>query len=150
MEHQKNMIVGLVQQYNANALRIADLEKQLKECKANNIRITMDDIPALMMEAGVSQLTTDDGTKVTVKSDFSCGMPSETAMKKAEPMERQMMEEMRDSCIKYLRANGADIIKTNMMIDIGKMRNCDNSWKLCCRNFQTNCQPLAKVHLPLE
>lgn len=122
MERQKGLIVGLVQQYKAAKAQIADLEMQLKAQNKEVQRITMDEVPALMNEISVKEMKMDDGTVVKVKPDFTCGIPSETAINKtSDTLDKNALMDRKEQCLNHIRGSeGADIIKTNLMVDIGK------------------------------
>ena len=84
---------------------VADAEAKLKEAKARLETISKQTLPALMRQAGMSEFKLDDGTKITVKEDFHCGISEERA-----PL-----------AFEWLRRNNFDgILKTKLGIEFQK------------------------------
>lgn len=94
------------------ARRIRDTEEQiqqaeafLKERKAALLKMTDEDLPAVLEEIGVQSFTLDDGSKVEVKPLYGASIP---AARKEEAFD-------------WLRENGFDdIIKNDVICSFGR------------------------------
>lgn len=85
--------------------RLAEAEKKLKEEKAALDTILREDLPLLLNEAGLKDITLEDGTKVKINPDISCAI---TQARKPEAHE-------------WLRNHdGGGIIKTQVAVSFGK------------------------------
>ena len=53
------------------------LEEQLKEVKRQLLKLSDEDLPALLQEVGVNSFTLDDGSKVEVKTTYGAHIKAE-------------------------------------------------------------------------
>lgn len=84
---------------------VTDLEAALKDMKGMLLKVEMEDLPAALAEAGVSELTLEDGTNVKMKNDFSVAIP----------------EKRRDEAYGWLEKNEyGGMIKTELVVSFGK------------------------------
>lgn len=84
---------------------IKDLEQQLKDAKAEYNRLTIEDMPELMNELGLSEFRLSDGTRVTCEEDVKTSI---TAANKPAAME-------------WLRNNGySGLIKTRVVAEFDR------------------------------
>ena len=89
----------------AAQVEVATAEAELLQRKARLFKIASEDLPSLLKEAGVEDLTLEDGTKVSVAEEISCSITDE---KRAEAH-------------KWLRANNfGSIVKTQVLVSFGK------------------------------
>lgn len=58
------------------AVRVAELEDELKAAKADLFKISTTDLPEAMKEAGLEKFTTTDGLEIAVTPDVQCGIPA--------------------------------------------------------------------------
>ena len=59
------------------ALNVTACETQLTQAKETLRRITEDDLPELMRELSLKEITLEDGSKVSVSDEISCGISVE-------------------------------------------------------------------------
>ena len=86
---------------------IAALEDQLKSKKAEADDIGSRVIPELLAEQGLTELKLQDGSKVSVKKEFTATLPKDDIR--------------REAAYKWLRDQGlGDIIKNNVFVTFGK------------------------------
>ena len=84
---------------------ISDLEEVLKTTKAKLLKLTDEDLPALMEEMGISSLTLDDGSVVKVTRTYG----------------GSILVENRPKAYEWLREHGYDdIIKNTVMCQFGR------------------------------
>jgi hypothetical protein len=84
---------------------IADLEKNLKTAKEKLLKLTDQEMPALMEEMGISSLTLDDGSVVKVTRTYG----------------GSILVENRPKAYEWLREHGYDdIIKNTVMCQFGR------------------------------
>ena len=84
---------------------IDDLEQQLKEAKKQLLKLTDEELPAMLNEMGISRFTLDDGSEVVVKQTFGGSI---TQANKAE-------------AFAWLRDHGHDdIIKNTISVRFGR------------------------------
>lgn len=97
---------------SALARRIRDTEEQiqkaeefLKERKAQLLKMTDEDLPAVLEEMGLQSFTLDDGSKVEVKPLYGASIPAAR----------------KDEAFEWLRDNGFDdIIKNDVICSFGR------------------------------
>lgn len=88
--------------------RVRMLDEQLTLAKASARRTATEDLPLLMEELGLSELTLADGTKVSVGHDLSCGI-SAARMPEA---------------VSWLEARGySGIVKTKLSVEFGRAQH---------------------------
>jgi hypothetical protein len=58
------------------AVRVAELEDELKAAKSDLFKIATVDLPEAMKEAGLEKFTTTDGLEIGVTPDVQCGIPA--------------------------------------------------------------------------
>ena len=76
MNPQLEEIVRLARQLQRQEMLVNELEGALKDQKESMRRLSEEDLPAAMMEAQLSEFVLDTGEKVTLKKDFSVGIPA--------------------------------------------------------------------------
>jgi hypothetical protein len=87
---------------------IAEQESALKSLKEKKRQIAEDLLPAVMTEHGLSDITLNDGSKVTVKKFYSCTIPGDRTEKAFD----------------WLRENGHEgLIKHRLTIDFTRDRD---------------------------
>ena len=86
--------------------KIAALEQQLKDTKAEAEEIGSRVIPELLAEQGLSEIKLSDGSKVSVKREYRASVP-------ADELKRQV-------ALQWLRdQNYGDLIKNNVSVSFG-------------------------------
>lgn len=95
------LISSLAQaQYDA-AVKVAELEDQLKDAKKELAKVSEVDLPEAMKECGVKDFTTTTGLKITLKDDLNVGIT----------------EAKREEAYSWLRDNGFDgLIKSDLAL----------------------------------
>lgn len=78
---------------------VATLEAELKEAKRKLLKLTDEDLPALLQEVGMNSFTLDDGSKVEVKPTYGAHIKAEN----------------KDKAFEWLRINGYDDIIKNVV-----------------------------------
>ena len=64
-----------VERIRAQSARVADLEAQLQAATDDLNRLTLVQVPEAMQEAGLTELTLEDGAKLVVKEDLKVNIP---------------------------------------------------------------------------
>ena len=91
---------------------LTELEDKVKKVKAAEVKLSENDIPNLMQQAGIQLLKLNDGSSVEVKPYYAARIP----------VSRQ------EEAFDWLRDNGhGDLIKNNVTLTFG--RNQDNEAK---------------------
>lgn len=81
------------------------LESEVKNLKKELLKLTDEDLPALLQEVGINSFTLDDGSKVEVKPTYGAHIKVEN----------------REKAFDWLRENGYDdIIKNNVSCQFGR------------------------------
>ena len=75
------------------------LEEQLKEVKRQLLKLSDEDLPALLQEVGVNSFTLDDGSKVEVKTTYGAHIKAEN----------------KQAAFEWLRSEGYDDIIKNIV-----------------------------------
>jgi len=84
---------------------IAKLEDTLKQAKKNLLKLTDEDMPAVMQEVGMNKFELDDGSMVEVKPTYGASI----------------LVDNRPQAYEWLRENGYDdIIKNNVTCSFGR------------------------------
>ena len=84
---------------------ILDLEQKLKDEKKALLKMTDEDLPSLLAEAGLSSFTLDDGSKVEIKQTYG----------------GSILIENRPKAFEWLRENGyGDIVKNKISCQFGQ------------------------------
>lgn len=85
--------------------RIAHVEEQLKEYKKELLKLTDEDLPAMLQELGLSSFTLDDGSTVEVKPTYGASIKVDN----------------RPAAFEWLREHGYDdIIKNTVACSFGR------------------------------
>jgi hypothetical protein len=85
--------------------KMDDAEKAFKAAKAYHFQISSEDIPLLMSEIGIKEITLSTGEKVSIKDEIACSIT----------------EAREEAAFKWLEDNGHDsIIKTEVIVYFGK------------------------------
>ena len=85
--------------------QIAGLEAQLKETKKELLKLTDEDLPAMLQELGLSKFTLDDGSNVEVKPTYGASIKVDN----------------RPAAFEWLREHGYDdIIKNTVACSFGR------------------------------
>ena len=101
-DKQLGRVATLANQIVAFDKEIADADKDLKVLKEQRRQLAEDLLPALMTEHGLTEITLNDGSKVSVKKFYSCTIPADKT-----PL-----------ALEWLRDNGYDgLIKHRVTID---------------------------------
>ena len=95
----------IAEQQFVAAVRVAELEDELKAAKAILFQIATVDLPEAMKEAGLEKFTTTEGLEIGVSKDVQCGIPVSR----------------REEAYEWLAANGfGGIIKSDIDIIFGR------------------------------
>lgn len=101
----KNEVVELAQKQLALEKKIAQLEEELKETKAELRVVSEDQIPEKMDELGQEEFTTSDGIKIKIK----------------EVVEAYISEERREAANTWLDENNyGNLLKSEVIASYGK------------------------------
>ena len=85
--------------------RIANVEEQLKEYKKELLKLTDEDLPAMLQELGLSSFSLDDGSTVEVKPTYGASIKVDN----------------RPAAFEWLREHGYDdIIKNTVACSVGR------------------------------
>jgi len=89
----------------AKEAEIDELDAKIKETKKELMKLTDEDLPALLQEMGLAKFTLDDGSEVNVKPTYGASIKVDN----------------RESAFNWLRENGYDdIIKNSVICSFGR------------------------------
>lgn len=70
MSDSLNRIVTMAGLLIDQQRHVEELKEELKKAEAKALRMEREDLPELMKELGLSEVTLEDGTKVTIREEF--------------------------------------------------------------------------------
>ena len=115
------LVSALAQKQQQLEEEVKALTQQLKEKQEELQTINRDKLPVAMDEVGIKRFTLNDGSEITIKDIVTATFPSDTAIEKADPAEREELVERRERCLEWLHSSGGSpIIKTAIIADFGK------------------------------
>ena len=98
-------LASLARKIQEEEKNIATLEETLKEAKKKLLKLTDEDMPAVMQEVGMNKFELDDGSTVEVKPTYGASI----------------LVDNRPQAYEWLRDNGYDdIIKNNVICSFGR------------------------------
>jgi len=98
-------VAALARKIRDTEERIEDLENKLKDEKKTLLKLTDEDMPAMLAEIGISSFSLDDGSQVEVKQTYGASI----------------LVENRPAAYEWLRENGYDdIIKNSVICQFGR------------------------------
>lgn len=98
-------VAELARKIRDEEMVIADLEKTLKDTKKNLLKLTDEEMPAMLAEVGISSFALDDGSTVEVKQTYGASI----------------LVNNRPQAYEWLRDNGYDdIIKNTVLCQFGR------------------------------
>ena len=90
-------IAEMARAVEAQSTRVSDLEALIKEEKKKLLKLTDEDLPALLHEIGMAKFELDDGSKIELKPTYGAHIKVDN----------------RDAAFGWLRSNGFDAIIKN-------------------------------------
>lgn len=104
-EEGLSRIANLVRQQLALERRISDLEDELKSTQKQLVDISENQLPTALAEHGMTRLSMDDGSEITVNRFYSASIK----------------EDKKEAAFGWLRDNGhGDLIKNQISISLGR------------------------------
>ena len=98
-------VAELARQIRDKEERIQDLEEKLKDEKKTLLKLTDEEMPAMLAEIGISSFSLDDGSTVEVKQTYGASI----------------LTDNRSAAYEWLRDNGYDdIIKNTVRCQFGR------------------------------
>ena len=98
-------IAEMARAVEAQSTRVSDLEALIKEEKKKLLKLTDEDLPALLHEIGMAKFELDDGSKIELKPTYGAHIKADN----------------RDAAFGWLRSNGFDdIIKNTVSCIFGR------------------------------
>ena len=98
-------IAEMARAVEAQSTRVSDLEALIKEEKKKLLKLTDEDLPALLHEIGMAKFELDDGSKIELKPTYGAHIKVDN----------------RDAAFGWLRSNGVDdIIKNTVSCIFGR------------------------------
>ena len=98
-------IAEMARAVEAQSTRVSDLEALIKEEKKKLLKLTDEDLPALLHEIGMAKFELDDGSKIELKPTYGAHIKVDN----------------RDAAFGWLRSNGFDdIIKNTVSCIFGR------------------------------
>lgn len=98
-------VAALARQIRDKEERIEDLEEKLKDEKKALLKLTDEEMPAMLAEIGISSFSLDDGSTVEVKQTYGASI----------------LMDNRPAAYEWLRDNGYDdIIKNTVLCQFGR------------------------------
>ena len=100
-----NTVAELAREIRNQEAQIANLEKLAKDLKKSVLKLTDDEMPAMLAELGISSFSLDDGSTVEVKQTYGASI----------------LVDNRPKAYDWLRDNGYDdIIKNTVLCQFGR------------------------------
>jgi hypothetical protein len=97
-------VAGLAKAIRDQEGAIAELEANLKQAKKSLMKMTDEDLPTMLAEIGLSSMTLDDGSEVSVKQTYGASI----------------LVDNRPKAYQWLRDNGfGDIVKNTVSCSFG-------------------------------
>jgi small-conductance mechanosensitive channel len=97
-------VAGLAKAIRDQEEAIAELEANLKQAKKSLMKMTDEDLPTMLAEIGLSSMTLDDGSEVSVKQTYGASI----------------LVDNRPKAYQWLRDNGfGDIVKNTVSCSFG-------------------------------
>tara|TARA_B100000575_G_C23043764_1_gene600748 strand:- start:215 stop:793 length:579 start_codon:yes stop_codon:yes gene_type:complete len=97
-------VAGLAKAIRDQEEAIANLEADLKQAKKSLMKMTDEDLPTMLAEIGLSSMTLDDGSEVSVKQTYGASI----------------LVDNRPKAYQWLRDNGfGDIVKNTVSCSFG-------------------------------
>ena len=114
---------------------VAEAEKELKTAKAALFKIESEDMPELLREAGLLDITLEDGTKVKRVDEISCAIT----------------EERSPQCFAWLRDHGyGGLIRTAVSVSFGadpkQLAAADKLFVTLLKKYGAQAEQSEKVH----
>lgn len=98
-------VAGLARAVRASEDKVQRLEAELKEAKRDLLKLTDEDLPAMLLELGLSSFELDDGSKISVKPTYGAHIKADN----------------KDTAFDWLRANEyGDLIKNTVSCSFGR------------------------------
>lgn len=98
-------VAALARKIRDKEQRISSLEEELKDEKKALLKLTDEDMPAMLAEIGISSFSLDDGSQVEVKQTYGASI----------------LVQNRPAAYEWLRDNGYDdIIKNSVICQFGR------------------------------
>ena len=98
-------IAEMARAVEAQSTRVSDLEALIKEEKKKLLKLTDEDLPALLHEIGLAKFELEDGSKIELKPTYGAHIKADN----------------RDAAFGWLRSNGFDdIIKNTVSCIFGR------------------------------
>ena len=98
-------VAEMARAVEAQSTRVSDLEALIKEEKKKLLKLTDEDLPALLHEIGMAKFELDDGSKIELKPTYGAHIKVDN----------------RDAAFGWLRSNGFDdIIKNTVSCIFGR------------------------------
>lgn len=98
-------VASIAREIRSTEQAVEDLEKDLKKAKEKLLKLTDQEMPALMAEMGIASITLDDGSVVKVAQTYGASI----------------LVENRPKAYEWLREHGYDdIIKNTVMCQFGR------------------------------
>lgn len=94
------------------------IEKKLKEKKEQLRKKQDEQLPELMSSLNLKKFSLDDGTEIEIKPFYSASIPTLAQIEKIkDPLEKQATLNRRNTCLDWLRKNGAEaLIKSEVSV----------------------------------
>jgi len=73
-QQELSTVAGLARAIREKEAHIEDLERQLKDEKKALLKMTDEELPTMLAELGLSSMTLDDGSDVTVKQTYGASI----------------------------------------------------------------------------
>ena len=100
-----NSVAGLARAIRGKEATISHLEEELKEQKKDLLKLTDEEMPAMLAEIGISKFSLDDGSEIIVKSTYGASI----------------LVDNRPQAFEWLREKGYDdIIKNTVACQFGR------------------------------
>lgn len=115
-------LVNLATKLSDQQKRIEQMEEQLKREQELLKRMEEEIVPSAMLELGVTKLSLEDGTLLTLDDVLRGSIPTVTAIEKEkDPMQKDAMRQRRTGAFRWLQQNGgAALIKSTVEAIFGK------------------------------
>ena len=104
-DSELHKVAVLAKRVQEKKTKVAELEKELKDSRKELLKLTDEDLPAVMQELGMSGFTLDDGASISIKPTYGAHIKADN----------------REEAFEWLRKNEfGDLIKNSVICTFGR------------------------------
>lgn len=120
-ETDLRMVQQLADEMRGIESKIENHTKEIERLALRHQQIQLQALPDLMTQVGLSEFKLVTGEFISIRDFVRAGIPSQSAIDKADGPEKQALLDRKEQCFAWLRKNKADsLIKTELVASFGK------------------------------